>query len=143
LYNKNRTTLMQYPASKTDASFTIPNSVTSIGIEAFHGCINLTSITIPNSVKSIEGFAFSSCTSLTSITIPNSVKSIGGEAFHFCTSLTSITFQGTIDADKLGDNASTPSGIMFISPFDGNLREKYLIWGIGTYTREGYTWTKK
>ena len=69
---------------------TIPNSVTSIGYEAFRGCYALTSITIPNSVTSIGNRAFMECNSLTSVTIPNSVTSIGNHAFYGCSSLTSI-----------------------------------------------------
>ena len=60
----------------------IPNSVTSIGIEAFGGCRNLTSITIPNSVTEIGQGAFSGCCDLTSVTIPNSVTAIGYNAFN-------------------------------------------------------------
>jgi hypothetical protein len=45
LYNKAKTTLMQYPAGKTGASFIIPSSVTSIGDRAFIGCSSLTSVT--------------------------------------------------------------------------------------------------
>ena len=70
----------------------IPNSVTSIGHDAFSGCESLTSITIPNSVTSIEDWAFSNCIGLTSITIPNSVTSIGMGAFEKCRGLTSVTF---------------------------------------------------
>ncbi len=62
----------------------IPNSVTSIGDNAFFGFISLTSMTIPNSVTSIGNRAFYYCTGLTSITIPNSVTSIGGDAFRGC-----------------------------------------------------------
>lgn len=40
---------------------TIPNSVTSIGSEAFRGCNGLISITIPDSVTSIGSEAFSDC----------------------------------------------------------------------------------
>ena len=47
----------------------IPNSVTSIGGEAFFGCFGLTSVTIPNSVTSIGEDAFSYCSSLTSVHI--------------------------------------------------------------------------
>jgi hypothetical protein len=39
-------------------SITIPNSVTSIGEEAFYGCDALKSIRIPQSVTYISGDAF-------------------------------------------------------------------------------------
>ena len=65
--------------------------VTSIGNDAFFGCISLTSITIPESVMSIGDYAFRGCISLTSITIPESVTSIGDCAFYDCSSITSIT----------------------------------------------------
>ena len=48
------------------------------------GCTGLTSITIPNSVTSIGAQAFSDCSGLTSIAIPNSVSSIGDMAFYGC-----------------------------------------------------------
>ena len=77
------------PAGLT--SYTIPNSVTSIGEYAFYDCSSLASITIPNSVTSIGEYAFEDCSSLKSITIPNSVTEIGHYAFYGCSSLTSIT----------------------------------------------------
>ncbi|MBO5848989.1 MAG: leucine-rich repeat protein, partial [Bacteroidales bacterium] len=74
-------------------SIEIPNSVTSIGDYAFFDCYNLTSIEIPNSVTSIGSYAFYSCDNLTSIEIPNSVTSIGNEVFSYCSNLTSITVE--------------------------------------------------
>ena len=90
LFNKDKTTLVQYPPSKTGITYTIPSSVTSIGEYAFYGCTYLTSITIPASVTSIGGYAFFDCTALTSITIPASVISIGNNAFYGCTSLVTV-----------------------------------------------------
>ena len=57
---------------------------------AFMGCSSLTGITIPDSVTSIGVQAFMGCSGLTSIVIPDSVTSIGYGAFSDCSSLTSI-----------------------------------------------------
>ena len=95
LFNKDKTTLIQYPGGKQGA-YTIPNSVTSIGYAAFSGCSGLTSVTIPNSVTSIGAGAFNGCTGLTSVTIPNSVTSIGDGAFSGCTGLTSIEIPNSV-----------------------------------------------
>ena len=91
LFNKDKSVILKYPIEKKQTTYTIPNSVTSIGEEAFHSCRNLTSVTIPNSVTSIEKSAFWNCRNLTSVTIPNSVTSIGESAFDTCSSLASIT----------------------------------------------------
>ena len=96
LFNKKKTALIRYPEGKSQTSYTIPNSVTSIGDHAFDGCTGLRSITISNSVTSIEDDVFARCTSLTSITIPNSVTRIEDYAFAHCTGLTSITIPNSV-----------------------------------------------
>ena len=102
LFNKKKTELIKYPEGKSQTSYTIPNSVTSIGCAAFEGCTGLTSITIPNSVTSIGDGAFRGCSSLTSITIPNSVTSIENSAFYNCTGLTSITIPNSVTSIGYG-----------------------------------------
>ena len=97
LFNKDKTTLIQYPGGKQGA-YTIPNSVTSIGNYAFYYCSGLTSVTIPNSVTSIGNQAFYVCTGLTSVTIGNSVTSIGDYAFRDCSGLTSPVYNAHVFA---------------------------------------------
>ena len=107
-YNCSSLTSIEIPNSVTSigdeafrycnslTSIEIPNSVTSIGDEAFRYCNSLTSIEIPNSVTSIGDYAFYGCSSLTSIEIPNSVTSIGYSAFYNCSSLTSVVIPNSV-----------------------------------------------
>jgi hypothetical protein len=53
-------------------------------------CTTLTGIILPDSVTSIGGNAFSFCANLASVTIPSSVTSIGNGVFSGCTSLIEI-----------------------------------------------------
>jgi uncharacterized repeat protein (TIGR02543 family) len=96
LFNKSMTEIIRYPRGKTATTYSIPNSVTSIGDAAFSFCNNLTSIIIPDSVTSIGEGAFEYCKNLTSITISDGVTSIGNYAFNGCDSLTSITIPDSV-----------------------------------------------
>ena len=107
LFNTEKTVLLAYPAGKTDANYTIPYGVTSIGDSAFLGSSSLESITIPESVESIGGQAFFGCSSLTSITIPDAVNSIKFGAFGDCTSLT------TIEVGAGNVNYTVSEGVLF------------------------------
>ena len=96
LFDKNKSTLIQYPIGNKRTEYTIPNSVTTIGSYAFDDCSNLTSVTIPNSVTTIGSYAFDDCSNLTSVTIPNSVTTIGKYAFSDCSGLTSVTIGNSV-----------------------------------------------
>ena len=92
LYTKDGKTLIQYAIGKTDISFAVPTSVTTIGISAFRECQSLTIISISDNVTSIEPQAFEGCSNLTEVTIGINVTEIGARAFWAC-SLTSVTFK--------------------------------------------------
>ena len=96
LFNKDKTTIILYPAGKTDISYSIPNSVVEVGDYAFNGCNKLTSVIIPNSVTSIGKWAFYGCSGLTSVAIPNSVICIGDYAFSGCSELASVTIPNSV-----------------------------------------------
>jgi hypothetical protein len=124
LFNKTSTKLIAYPTAKTGTSYSVPETVTSIGQYAFdmttftsitipssvtsieNGVFensDITSITIPSSVTSISALTFQGATALTSITIPSSVTSIGQLAFWNATALTSITIPAGVTS--IGDGA--------------------------------------
>jgi len=86
------------------ASINIPDTVTSIGQQAFSNCKKLTDINIPDFVTSIGESAFYNCESLTSITIPNFVTSIGQQAFSNCTSLASINLPRGLNFTRIENN---------------------------------------
>jgi len=115
-------------------SITIPDSVISIGNNAFTNCTSLISVTISESVLNIGAWAFRDCTNLKSITIPSSVINIGDSAFLHCDNLTSVIFKGTISSSSF-----------YSSAFYGDLHEKYISGGRGTYIRSngGTTWRKQ
>ena len=89
LYNKNKTALLQVPAS-LKGEFTVPDTVIEIGFSAFQGCKGLTAIHIPETVKTIGGYAFCDCAVLTELNIPASVLEIGDQAFEDCDALAQI-----------------------------------------------------
>lgn len=89
LYSKDLSQLLLFGASRTEKSFTVPNTVTSIVYPAF-ACSDLASISIPSTVKSISNYSFSGCYYLTSITIPDSVTKIGYCLFDGCSKLATI-----------------------------------------------------
>ena len=88
LFNGTMTELVAFPAGAS-GGYTIPNTVTHIGVSAFRGCSGLGSIVIPNSVTNIGVDAFRDCTALTNVSIGQGVKTIGDEAFYGCASLRS------------------------------------------------------
>ncbi len=103
LYNKAKTNLICYPASKIGTTYTIPSSVTNISNYAFYNCISLTSVTIPNSVTSIDSYAFSDCSRLSAIAYDGtSAPTIGTSAFSRVNSSAKVCVPENYSSTKFG-----------------------------------------
>lgn len=89
LFNKTKTTLIQYPTSRNAADYILPAGVTAVGRFAFSGCFTLTSVTISDSVTNIGSSAFSSCGYLTNVVFGGRLTTISDHAFKGCEWLTS------------------------------------------------------
>ena len=123
LFNKSQTELIQCPVSK-GGNYTIPTSVTTIGLYAFDLCAKLTAITIPSSVTSIQEGAFNYCIGLTTLNIPSSVTSIGLRPFSYCS--------GLLNIDDKNPNYSATDGVFFNK--DQTELIQCPVWKTGIYT---------
>ena len=105
----------------------VEGDVTSIGDDAFRGCINLKNIDLSKAssleviktsfpvctglenvvlnegLVEIGGSAFNNCKSLGSIHIPSTVTAIGGWCFESCTSLSKVTFADGIQLTTIAE----------------------------------------
>ena len=96
LFDKDKTTLICYPAGKTDTSYSIPDTVTNIARYAFNYCAKLDSVTIGNNIETIGVGAFSNCTGLTSVDFGNNVTTIDSDAFYKCSKLGSVIIPASV-----------------------------------------------
>ena len=81
LFDKDKKTLLKYPAGKVDEEFTVPEGVETIAPHAFDGCKNLKKVELPESVKEIGKGAFEDCENLEEVTLPEDIKVIEEETF--------------------------------------------------------------
>ena len=95
----------------------IPEGVTSIENYAFDNCVSLISISLPNSLTSIGTDAFKN-TNLTTIIFPNNLKSIGTSAFEYC-NLTSISIPKSVETIRSMAFRGNPN-IVNITVEEGN-----------------------
>jgi hypothetical protein len=104
------------------AKVAIPETITTIGEEAFCFCEALESIDIPNSVVNLGERAFYRCTSLRDVNIGSGLTYISEQCFQFCQNLTQINLGGNIAeirdyafANNQIKDISLPKSIKFIS----------------------------
>jgi uncharacterized repeat protein (TIGR02543 family) len=108
LFDKNMTTLLQYPAGRTDSAYSVPDTVTQIRGSSFYNCQYLTSVSIPVSVTSMM-LAFNRNQKLSSVEVApenSQYSSIDGVVFD--KSQKSIVFY---PCAKVSDNYAIPDSV--------------------------------
>lgn len=84
------------PAHPIFKEIQIPDSVETIGTNAFYCCQDLESITLPASLKTIESSAFGSCRNLSEVRLPASLTAIEVYVFDGCSSLETVFYEGSL-----------------------------------------------
>lgn len=82
LYSGDMTRLLFYPSAKTDETYVMPESVTSIPTRAFYSHAYVKNITLSPNLTEISDYAFANVQNGGKIVIPASVTKIGQEAFN-------------------------------------------------------------
>jgi|GEM_PF-4794482 len=80
VYDKDKTTVLRCPAAWS-GSLTLPESVTTIGEDAFYNCKAVTKVVMREGVQAINSSGFESCTALKEVILPVGLRSIGYQAF--------------------------------------------------------------
>ena len=81
--------LKKYNGKGSDV--TVPAEVTTIALDAFKNCSELTKVTVPSGVRNIHGAAFHECANLTEIVLPDTLKYLAYDAFLNCNKLRKTT----------------------------------------------------
>ncbi len=108
LYTADGATLVQYPAGKTDASYSVLSGTERIGNGAFALCDYIETVSMPSSVTAIDAYAFYDCALLETAAIPDYVTAIGSMAFAKCPNLKTVIIPSEVTSY---DNAFVGSGV--------------------------------
>ena len=116
LFNKAKTSLLRCPLGQI-GSYTISNTVTSIGALAFNGCIGLTTIIIPKSLTLITSDTFAGCSGLTSLTVDSlntTFSSPGGVLYNKAQTSLLVFPSGKMGDYTLSNSVTSISASAFV-----------------------------
>ena len=99
-------TLIKYTGSAD--ILTLPNTIQTIGKDAFSGNKRLVKVIMPDSVRAIDFAAFENCTGLIQAVLPESVRAIGSSAFSGCEQLKYINIPSKCEDIGSGAFAKCP-----------------------------------
>ena len=125
--------LVQCPGGRV-GRVVVPDSVSTIGSNAFRSCRGVTEIVMHQGVTALGSSVFRDCTSLESATILSGVTTIPSEAYRGCTGLKTVSIPGSvtfIEPNAFLDSAvhdgwSVDPGCRLYTTVDGVLYDKSL-----------------
>ena len=130
LYDKNKTKILRYPPAKTDTTFTLPSTVTTLEEGVFYGCTNIARVTNLSQIKTTSGYQneffyctglttadlrgftynilttnfFSGCTSLRTVYLSSKITKLGTACFSNCRALQEIHFASSTPPEIRSDS---------------------------------------
>ena len=98
LFSKNKDILYFYPPAKEGAKYNIPTTVKVLAQKAFQGANKLTSMDIPNTVETIGTEAFRNMKGLVTVNFqaPSKVKELKADVFRACDKLKEVVLPASI-----------------------------------------------
>ncbi len=96
IYNKDKTCLVAMLGGRTDATYTMPSTVTQMEAFSCYGNLYLEQVSLSSNLESISPYAFANGKLLSQVSIPYSVKEIEMCAFADCKNLEDITIPSSV-----------------------------------------------
>lgn len=89
LFSADMSRLLLYPAKDPRTEYTVPESVSEIGLGAFYCTENLARVNLPDGLKTVGELAFFA-SGIQTLTLPEGVIRLGTESFACCHNITSL-----------------------------------------------------
>ena len=119
LFNKNKTTLISYPAASPRESYYVPDDVKTtakgaffssqhlkrivlpdnmetLGVNLFGNNNSLEEVILPSNIKELPVYLFKDCKKLKSVNMPKGLTTIGYSAFEGCSTLEYISLPNSV-----------------------------------------------
>ncbi|MBE6381992.1 MAG: hypothetical protein E7049_03135 [Lentisphaerae bacterium] len=97
LFSKDGTRFISYPAGKSTATiYTLPQSVTQIGDDAFAGC-KFKGIILPSTLSELSYEAFEGCEKLTQVILGTGLSTINDQSFYYVPKLSTVTLPQSVE----------------------------------------------
>lgn len=97
IYNTQGTVVIGCTNKGTATKITIPDGVTTIGVNAFSNMYEVKTVTMPDSVTEIDNAAFVNCGNLENITLSKNIRRIGESTFSGCSKIENIELPNTLE----------------------------------------------